>query len=117
LVALTRSSKALPNWRARISVAVGLLAAAAIPIGIALAEQLDSVELSDAAAAIPVAAVAGVAAVLMGTRARRRSAFTLGRVGGERTGAVGRWLGAIGVYLAVTASLAIGFYGLLTLFD
>ena len=96
---------------------MGVLAAAAIPVGIALAERLESVELADAAAAIPVAAIAGIAAVVMGTRARRRSEFTLGRVGGERTGTVGRWLGAFGVYLAVTASLAIGFYGLLTLFD
>jgi hypothetical protein len=111
------SSKPLPNWRARISVAVGLLAAVSIPLGIALAEELESVELADAIPAIPLAAVAGVAAFVMGTRARRRSEFTLGRIGGSRAGSVGRWLGALGVYLAVTAALAIGFYGLLTLFD
>jgi len=96
---------------------LGLFAAAAIPLGIVLAEELDSVELGDAIPAIPLAAVAGAAAFVMGTRARRRSEFTLGRVGGSRTGSIGRWLGGLGVYLAVTAALAIGFYGLLTLFD
>ena len=71
----------------------------------------------DAAASIPVAAAAGVAAMVMGARARRRSEFTLGRVGGRRAGAAGRWLGGLGIYLAVTAALAVGVYGLLTLFE
>jgi hypothetical protein len=117
LVALTRSSKPLPNWRGWISVLVGLAAAVAVPLAIALAERLEDVDLVDAAAAIPFAAVAGLSAIVLGTRARRRSEFTLGRVGGTRAATVGRWLGAIGVYLALTAALAVGVYGLLTLFD
>jgi hypothetical protein len=118
LVVLTRSNRPLPNWRARASVVLGLLAAAAVPAAIVLAERLEEVELVPAGiVAIPFAAVAGVAAFALGTRARRRSEFTLGRVGGHAAGTAGRWLGAVGIYLALTASLAVGVYGLLTLFD
>jgi hypothetical protein len=117
LVALTRSSSAEPNWRAWLSVVLGAVAAAAVPVAIALAEQLGSVDLRDGLPAIPFAAVFGLAAWVLGTRARRRSEFTLGRLGGRAAGTAGRWLGILGVYLAVTAALAIGVYGLLTLLD
>ena len=105
------------NLRAWASVVVGVLAIACLPAAVVLSERLESVRLVDAAGAIPIAALAGLAAVALGTRARRRSEFTLGRVGGGRTGTVGRWLGFFGVYVALTAALAVGFYGLLTLFD
>ncbi len=95
---------------------LGLAAVVAVPLAIVLAERFEAIDLIDAAAAIPVAAVVGLAALVLGTRARRRSEFTLGRVG-RRAGTVGRWLGALGVYLALTAALAVGFYALLTLFD
>nr|MBA3364910.1 hypothetical protein [Actinomycetota bacterium] len=42
--------------------------------------------------------------------------LTLGRVGGSRVAWTGRALGLLAVYLAVTAALAVGFYGLLELF-
>ena len=117
MVDLTRDSSPEPNWRAWLAVLLGAAAAAAIPIAIALAEQLDEVDLTDTIPAIPVAAALGLAAAAMGARARRRSEFTLGRVGGSTAGSVGRWLGLIGVYIAVMAALAIGVYGLLALFD
>jgi hypothetical protein len=98
-------------------VLLGVLAAVSVPLGLVLAEQLSSVNLNEAAVGIPVAAVAGLAAMIMGTRARRRSEFTLGRVGGARAGKVGRWLGGLGIYLGVTAALAVGVYGLLKLFE
>ena len=93
------------------------MAVAAVPVGIALAEYRDVVTLTDAAPAIPVAFVLGLAAILMGTRARRRSDFTLGRVGGRAAGTAGRWLGALGVYLGLLAALSVGVYGLLKLFE
>jgi FAD/FMN-containing dehydrogenase len=117
LVSLTRSSSPEPNWRARVAAVLGFLAAAAVPLAVALAARLDEVDLVDVGvAAVPFAAVAGLAAFTLGTRARRRSEFTLGRVGGFAAGTAGRWLGAVGLYLAATAALAVGVYGLLTLF-
>jgi hypothetical protein len=117
LVALTRSSSPELNLRAWAAVLVGLFSIAAVPAAILVAMRSESIELLDAAAAIPLALIAGVAAIVLGTRAARRSGFTLGRVGGATTGRVGRWLGIVGLYLGLTAGLAVGFYGVLTLFD
>jgi hypothetical protein len=117
LVALTSSSSPEPNWRAWAAIAVGLLAAAAIPAAIVVTERQQSLQLIDAAAAIPIAIVAALAAIVLGTRARRHSEFTLGRVGGAGAGTVGRWLGIVGLYVGITAALAVAFYGLLTLFE
>ncbi len=89
---------------------------AALPAGVALAERLDRIELLHAAAAIPLAAGIGIAAVLLARRARHRVQYTLGRVGGSGTASVGRWLGLLGVYLALIAALSLGFFGLLELF-
>ena len=96
---------------------LGVFAIVCVPAAIVVAERVASLRLLDAAAAIPVAIVAGVCAFVLGTRARRRSEFTLGRVGGATAGRAGRWLGLLGIYVALTAALAVGFYGLLTLFD
>jgi hypothetical protein len=117
VVALTRSSRPEPSLRAWLSILLGAFAVAAVPAAIVVTQRSESLELVDAAYGIPFALVAGVAAILLGTRARRRSAFTLGRVGGSTTGLIGRWLGLLGVYVGLTAALAVGFYGLLTLFD
>ena len=114
---LTRSSKPQPNASARGAVLVGLLALAVVPAAVAVAQISDTVELLHAAVAIPVAAVLGIAALVLGSRGRRAARLTLGRVGGDRLARLGRLLGGLAVYVAVTAALAVGFYGLLNLFD
>jgi hypothetical protein len=96
---------------------VGALAVACVPAAIAVAQRSDSIALIDASWAAPIGILAGISAIVLGTRARRRSEFTLGRVGGGMAGRIGRWLGIVGVYLALTAALAVGFYGVLTLLD
>ena len=107
----TRSSNGRPaaNARARISVVLGLVAAAALPATIALAETSDLLELPEAAVAIPVAAVLGVCAVVLARRARIQVQRTLGRVGGERTARLGRALGLLALGLAVAGAIAVGF--------
>jgi hypothetical protein len=42
--------------------------------------------------------------------------ITLGRAGGETTARIGRVLGFVALWGAGAAGLAVGFYGLLTLF-
>ena len=96
---------------------LGGLALAALPAAVALAEVLEKVELIHAAAAIPVAAVVGLAAVALATAAVRQVQLTLGRVGGERLARLGRALGLLALYVATTAALALGFFGLLKLFE
>jgi hypothetical protein len=68
-----------------------------------------------ALAAIP-AAILGIVALSLARDVRRRAALALGRVRGERAASVGRTLGFLAVYLAVTTGLAVGFYALLAVF-
>jgi hypothetical protein len=66
--------------------------------------------------AIPVAVVLGVVAIVLGRRSRREVEWTLGRLGGLGLARAGTLLGTLAICLALTASLALGFYGLLVLF-
>jgi len=113
----TRSARPAANERARASVAAGIGAVAAIPAAIALAVYSSTVELTHAAASIAVAAVLGMLAVALSRSARRQSQITLGRIGGTGLARAGWIFGILGLYLAAMALLAIGFFGLLLLFD
>ena len=86
---LTSSSSATrrANPRAWWSLACGLLSLAAIPVGVVLAR-----------------------------RARERIQITLGRAGGGGAARAGRILGIVGLLVAGTAALALGFWGLLSMF-
>jgi hypothetical protein len=109
LAAPTRSS----NPTAAAALLAGLLAVAALPVAIALAQVSPRVKLTQAAAGAPVAALLGGVALLLARRARRRAERTLGRAGGEGVARAGRVLGVLGLCLAASAAIAIGFYGLL----
>jgi hypothetical protein len=115
--ALRTTSRRQPNERARASVVAGALAVAALPGAVALAAYSPLVDLTYAAAAIPVAAVLGLLSIALARSARRQSQITLGRVGGLGLARAGSILGVLGLYLAVMAVLSIGFFGLLLLFD
>jgi small neutral amino acid transporter SnatA (MarC family) len=115
LVAPTRSSRDR-NVRAAASLLVGLLAVAALPTAIALAEYADRYDLLQALWAVPIALVLGFAAVWLARRARVRIERTLGRVGGERTARVGRTLGVLGIMLGLSGVVAVGVYLVLTRF-
>jgi hypothetical protein len=114
LAGLTRSSKPETNWRAWASVFLGLLGAAALPAAVSVAELSDLIRLIEAAGAIPVAAALGLAAIVLARRARQRVERTLWRVGGAWIARVGQALGVLGVCLALSGAIAIGFYYALT---
>ena len=105
------------NPAAWASVVVGLLAVAALPVAVAVARETTLFELIEAAAAIPVAAVGGIAAVVLGRRARRRVERTIGRVGGAGRALLGRLLGALALCLASSATIAVGVYLFLSRFS
>ena len=105
------------NPRAAVSVVLGLLAAAAVPLGVAASYYLERVTLVwSAAGSVPAGLLLGWASIVQARRGRDQLQRTIGRSGGQKTTRVGRLLGVLAVLAAITAGLAVGFYGLLTLF-
>jgi hypothetical protein len=51
-----------------------------------------------------------VLALIAARSARRRTERTIGRVGGVRSARVGRFLGALGIYLALAGAVALAVY-------
>jgi hypothetical protein len=109
LAGRTRSS----NHRASLAALLGLLAVAAVPTGVVLSGRLAGLELLDAAYAIPVAALAGISALLFARGASGRIQQTLERAGGAGRARLGRILGIAGISIALSATIAVGVYELL----
>jgi hypothetical protein len=97
-----------------MSVLLGMVGLATIPVAIAITERVDGLSLVEAGFAIPAALVFAFGAVVIGRRVRSRSRQTLAALPGARVARVGRVLGYVGLYLALTAALAVGFYAVLT---
>jgi hypothetical protein len=109
----TRSS----NPRAVASAAVGALAVLAVPAGVVLSWYSRPVTLINSAyGSIPIGLLLGGSGVVLARRGREQALWTLGRSGGEGAARAGRLLSTFAVCAAITAGLALGFYGLLTLF-
>jgi hypothetical protein len=94
----------------------GVLSILAVPAGVLAAREFRSVTLIDSSGSIAVAALLGWAAIVLARRARERAQITLGRAGGEGAARAGRALGIVGLLVAGTSALALGFWGLLSLF-
>jgi hypothetical protein len=93
-----------------VSFLVGLLAAAAIPVGILITNYRNDLRLIHAGYAVPVAAVLGFVAIRLARRARRRLERTVGRAGGAVPARLGRILGWLGLYFALIGAIALAFY-------
>jgi hypothetical protein len=104
------------NPRAWWSLVCGILSVAAIPAGTFLARVLQPVTLVDSSGSILIAAALGWAAIVLARRGRALIQITLGRAGGAGAARAGRLLGIVGLLLAGTAVLALGFWGLLSFF-
>jgi hypothetical protein len=95
-------------------VLLAVLGLATLPAAIAVTERIDGLSLVEAGFAIPVAIAFALAAIVIGRRVRSRSRQTLSTVPGTRVAVVGRALGYVALYVALTAALAVGFYAILT---
>ena len=95
------------------SVLLGLLATAAIPAAVVYADRSPRVELIWAGAAVPVAALLGLAAMGAARAGRRRAQLTLRR-SGARTAVVGRFLGLFGLLFAGTGAISLVVYAILS---
>jgi hypothetical protein len=101
------------NHRASMAVLLGLVAVTAVPAGIAVARQTAGISLLDAAWAIPLAAVCGVAALLFVRGARGRLRVSLERAGGAGRIRAGLFLAVAGLCFALSGAIAVGFYEVL----
>jgi hypothetical protein len=104
------------NPRAVWALVCGILSVLSIPGGVLAARELKDVTLLRSSGSVALAALLGWLAILQARRARERVQITLGRAGGEGSARVGRALGIVGLLVAGTAALALGFWGLLSLF-
>jgi hypothetical protein len=110
------SSATRANPRAWWSLVCGIAAVLAVPAGTLVARKLEQVTLLDSSGSIVAAAILGWSAIVLARRGRERIQITLGRAGGKGAARTGRLLGILGLILAGTAALALGFWGLLSLF-
>ena len=98
------------NHRATLAVLLGIVAAIAIPLAIALTWRMAGAETLDAVWAIPVAAVAGVASLMFVRGGRAVVDRSLERSGGSRRLMTARVLAVTGICLALSSALAVGIY-------
>jgi hypothetical protein len=91
----------------------GVVAVLAVPAGVLVSKRLAGVTLVQAGWAVPVAAAAGVTALLFARGARGRIRSTLERAGGAGRARAGRLLGIAGISIALSGAIAVGFYELL----
>src|SRR3954469_23770835 len=84
LVAPTVSSRALtrPNWYARVSVLVGVVALAIGPAAVVASQRVPRVTLLEATGAIAASGLLSLLALLLARRGRLYRDRTLGRAGG-----------------------------------
>jgi hypothetical protein len=87
-----------------------VLALAAMPVGLLVTESRGDLRLVHAGLAVPVAAILAILAIRLARRARRRLDRTLGRAGGGSRARIGRFLGWLALYLALTASISLAVY-------
>jgi hypothetical protein len=123
MVARTRDSSFVPatskqerNPQAAASIVAGILAVLAIPAGIYVSRESVTVTLLESTSSAGLAILFGLLAVALSRRGRWVHTRTLGRVGGRRSAQIGRLLGWLGVCMGISTGLAVGFYGLLTVF-
>ena len=101
------------NHRASLALVFGLVAVLVVPAAVVVAWRSASIGLLDASFAIPLAFACGVAALLFARGARGRIRWTLERAGGSGRIRLGRFLAVAGISIALSASIAVGFYELL----
>jgi hypothetical protein len=107
------ASSSRGNSRATLALLFGILALIAVPATIAYSRRATGVSLLDAAWAIPVAIGCAIGAFLFARGAQGRIRASLERSGGRARLKWGRRLAVLGIAIALSASIAVGFYELL----
>ena len=108
-ISITRQTS---NHRASLAVLLAVLAAVTVPGAVVLTQHSRFV-LLDAAWSIPVGVALGIASLLLARGAGATLSVTLGRSGGARRIRAAKILAVLGISLALSAAIAVGFYELL----
>jgi ABC-type Fe3+ transport system permease subunit len=95
------------------SLVAGVASVLTLPVAIYATRYVESYDLIDAAYAIPVAAILGVAAIAFSRRSRRESSIRLGGASPGGLAGAGRLLGIAGVCIALAGVVSLAVYGLL----
>ncbi|MGB2953747.1 MAG: hypothetical protein WBB74_10230 [Gaiellaceae bacterium] len=106
------------NARAWASIALGVLALAALPVALEAANVLKQLTLPTAVASAAAAGIVlALASITFARRARFAVELSLGRLEGRRAARIGHALGVLGLCVGITAALAVGFYAVLLHFQ
>jgi hypothetical protein len=109
------SSSSGGRWGGRFAVLFGILAVAAIPVGIVVSWRKVGVTLLEGIeGGVAAAFVLALLAIYASRRGRIRAEKSLSRRG-ARLVRTGRLLAWTGLYLAAAGGVALGFYGLLVM--
>jgi hypothetical protein len=103
------------NPKAVWALVTALLALGVLVGAAAAGRLLDQVGLTEAAPAVPIGLVLALVSVSLARRARFEHQRTLGRVGGAGLATAARVLGLVALIVAVTATLALAVFAVLTL--
>jgi hypothetical protein len=95
-----------------LSLILGLLAVAVIPVAIVVTDVHEELRLLHAGVAVPVAFVLGFIGIRLAKKARTRLERTLGRAGGAVPARLGRVFSWIGVYFALIGAMSLGVYAI-----
>jgi hypothetical protein len=107
------SSRVAGNHRASLALIAAVCGVLAVPIAVVLSRQTGRIHLFDAVWSIPVGMALSMVALLFARGARGRIRWTLEQAGGAGRVRATRWLAVAGICLALSASIAVGFYELL----
>jgi hypothetical protein len=92
------------------------VAVLSIPVAIVIQYYSVTVTLLQSTSSSGLAIVFGLYAIVLARRGRWTIARTIGRSGGEGAARTGKFLGWLGLCMGISLALAVGFYGLLTVF-
>jgi len=107
------SSSSRVNHRASLALIAALCGLLAVPVAVLLSRQTGKIHLIDAVWAIPIGMALSVGALLLARGAHGQIRRTLERAGGAGRLRATRWLAVAGICIALSASIAVGFYELL----
>ena len=105
----------MSNPKAVWAFVLALLALGVLLGAAAAARLVSEVGLKEGAPAVPLALVLSLISLSLARRARFEHQRTLGRVGGTGLATAARVLGTVALIVAVTASLALAVFAVLTL--